>query len=151
MDNFIDRKTGPANKDISFRETDKNEIIFDNMKFLSPETSADLYKVLSKINQQHIPVYSLAKSELGILFYGHIFTCSVDSSGTNRIPEAEMKLYSEFMSECYHNKFSDVEMFIYHHLKDIPEDERYDFSKKAEDFRLILSKFERILGRKDKI
>jgi hypothetical protein len=147
----FDRRSSGGSSTIGYRETDKNQIIQSNMKFLSPDFSAELYKVMAKINNQHIPIYNLPKNELYTLFYGRIYTCSVNPDGTKRLSEEEMKIYSEIMADCYYQKCSDVDVFIYQKEKDIPENEKTSFLARAENFRTIQRKFEQIMGRRDKL
>ncbi len=137
--------------DTVFRETDRRQINFDNMKYLNPETSANLYKIITKIHEQHLTLTNLTKPELNILFHGHIFTNSIDKDGKNIFNSEEMNIYSEILSECYARKYSDVEMFYYEYLKDLADDKKAEFSKKIDEFRNIQLKFEKILGYKDKL
>jgi hypothetical protein len=147
----FDRRANHESSEMGYRETDKNQINMNNMKFLSPEISTDIYKVMAKINQQHIPVYNLPKGELYTLFYGHIFTTTVNPDGTKRLSDEEMKIYAYFMSECYFQRCSDVDVFVYQHSKDLDENEKKAFLAQAESFMNVQKKFEQILGRRDKI
>jgi hypothetical protein len=151
VNSSFERRNQSIVSDMGYRDTDKKQIVANKMKFLDSGLSADLYKVMSKINQEHIPIVSLSKSDLYILFYGHIFTNSVDIDGSKRIAEDDMKIYSEIMSECFYKKYSDVETFFYQQSKDVPENAKKDFLLKTDVFRAILKKFERILGQRDKI
>lgn len=147
----MERRSESFVSEMGYRETDKRRIVIENMRYLSPQKAAELYGVLSKINMDKRAVSSLSKTELTALYYGHIFTCSLGKSGFKTLNEDEMELYAEIMSDCLMRKFDDVEVYFYQYPRDLAPDEAKKFADKAERFRIIRDKFEKELGKKDRL
>lgn len=146
----MERRLGGFVSEIGYRETDKRRIDQNNMRYLTPQQSSDLFKVMAKINIEKKPITSLSKAELNILFYGHVFTNSVGLNGIKTLNEDEMKLYADVMADSFYRKYEDVEVYLYQYPRQLSPEESKAFSEKADKFKVILEKFEKIMGKRDK-
>lgn len=135
--------------EIGYRETDKRRIDQNNMRYLSPQQSSDLFKVMAKINIDKKPISSLSKAELIILFYGHIFTNSVGLNGVKTLNEDEMNIYAEIMADSFYRKYEDVEVYLYQFPRQLSQEEGKVFAQKVDQFKAVLEKFEKIMGKRD--
>jgi hypothetical protein len=60
-----------------------------------------------------------------------------------------MSLYAEFMSDSFYRKYEDVEVYLYQYPRQLTQEESKNFSLKADKFKVILEKFEKVMGKRD--
>ena len=146
----MERRIGSFVSEIGYRETDKRRIDQNNMRYLTPQQSSDLFKVMAKINIDKKSVTSLSKQELVTLFYGHIFTNSVGLNGVKVLGDDEMNLYAEVMADSFYRKYEDVEVYLYQFPRQLSQEEAKAFTDKSDKFKAVLEKFEKIMGKRDR-
>ena len=149
---LMEKRVGWNDTDAGYRATDRRQIIQENMKYLTPEQSANLYKVMLKVTQNFTPLKSLKRDELYYLFYGHIFTNSIQSDGTKVLTHEEMDTYAEVLADCYSQGFEDIESYSYQMRKTLTDEDKLNMiNTQIEEFIRVSDKYEKILGKKARL